>query len=170
MPRRTILSADIVSFLAAAILYFFAAGDVRGFAFTLGLSTLLDIVVVFLFTHPLVSTYLSKFPAFRVEALHRALDAVRGGPAISDPVLPAPGGRRAVGKPAASSTSVAVLEPEDEPTSRGRSRGRRGSCSCAAARIVLNKADIEKTASAAAADDCAVDDIEEVEMTLPTRG
>ena len=53
--RRTILSADTVSFLAAAILYYFAAGDVRGFAFTLGLSTILDLVVVFLFTHPLVS-------------------------------------------------------------------------------------------------------------------
>jgi preprotein translocase subunit SecD len=53
--RRTILSADAVSFLAAAILYYLAAGDVRGFAFTLGLSTILDLVVVFLFTHPIVS-------------------------------------------------------------------------------------------------------------------
>ena len=53
--RRTILSADTVSFLAAAVLYYFAAGDVRGFAFTLGLSTILDLVVVFLFTHPIVS-------------------------------------------------------------------------------------------------------------------
>jgi preprotein translocase subunit SecD len=53
--RRTILTADAVSFLAAAILYYLAAGDVRGFAFTLGLSTILDLVVVFLFTHPLLS-------------------------------------------------------------------------------------------------------------------
>ena len=53
--RRTILSADAVSFLAAAILYYLAAGDVKGFAFTLGLSTILDLVVVFLFTHPIVS-------------------------------------------------------------------------------------------------------------------
>ena len=53
--RRTILSADFVSFLAAIILYFVSVGNVRGFAFTLGLSTLLDVVVVFLFTRPLVS-------------------------------------------------------------------------------------------------------------------
>ncbi len=53
--RRTILTADAVSFLAAAILYYLAAGEVKGFAFTLGLSTILDLVVVFLFTHPLIS-------------------------------------------------------------------------------------------------------------------
>lgn len=53
--RRTILSADAVSFLAAAILYILAAGSVKGFAFTLGMSTVLDLVIVFLFTHPLVA-------------------------------------------------------------------------------------------------------------------
>jgi preprotein translocase subunit SecD len=53
--RRTILSADAVSFLAAAVLYILAVGQVRGFAFTLGMSTVLDLVVVFLVTHPLVA-------------------------------------------------------------------------------------------------------------------
>jgi len=53
--RRTILSADAVSFLAAAVLYFLAAGQVKGFAFTLGISTIIDLIVVFLFTHPLVA-------------------------------------------------------------------------------------------------------------------
>jgi preprotein translocase subunit SecD len=53
--RRTILSADAVSFLAAAILYYLAAGSVKGFAFTLGMSTVLDLVIVFLFTHPIVA-------------------------------------------------------------------------------------------------------------------
>ena len=53
--RRTILSADMVSFLASAILYVIAVGQVKGFAFTLGMSTVLDLVVVFLVTHPLVS-------------------------------------------------------------------------------------------------------------------
>lgn len=53
--RRTIIAADFVSFLAAAVLYVLAIGDVRGFAFTLGLTTLIDIVVVFLFTKPLMS-------------------------------------------------------------------------------------------------------------------
>ncbi len=61
--RRTILSADAVSFLAAAILYLLAIGDVKGFAFTLGLSTVLDLVVVFLFTHPLMAV-LSRFRSF----------------------------------------------------------------------------------------------------------
>jgi preprotein translocase subunit SecD len=53
--RRTILSADAVSFLAAAVLYILAVGQVKGFAFTLGMSTVLDLVVVFLATHPLVA-------------------------------------------------------------------------------------------------------------------
>lgn len=52
--RRTILVSDFVSFLAAAVLYWVSVGKVKGFAFTLGLTTLLDIVVVFLFTKPLM--------------------------------------------------------------------------------------------------------------------
>jgi preprotein translocase subunit SecD len=53
--RRTILSADAVMFLAAGVLYVLAVGQVRGFAFTLGMSTVLDLVVVFFVTHPLVT-------------------------------------------------------------------------------------------------------------------
>ncbi|ACU35644.1 protein translocase subunit SecD [Actinosynnema mirum] len=53
--RRTILSADAVSFLCAMILYVIAVGQVKGFAFTLGVSTVLDLIVVFLVTHPLVA-------------------------------------------------------------------------------------------------------------------
>ena len=53
--KRTILSADAVTFLSAVILYILAVGDVKGFAFTLGLSTVLDLLVVFLVTHPLVA-------------------------------------------------------------------------------------------------------------------
>ncbi|MFC0447069.1 protein translocase subunit SecD [Rhodococcus jostii] len=52
--RRTILSGNAVSFIAAAVLYILAVGQVRGFAFTLGLTTILDVVVVFLVTWPLV--------------------------------------------------------------------------------------------------------------------
>ncbi|MBU4615480.1 MULTISPECIES: protein translocase subunit SecD [Prescottella] len=52
--RRTILSGNAVSFIAAAVLYVLAVGQVRGFAFTLGLTTILDVVVVFLVTWPLV--------------------------------------------------------------------------------------------------------------------
>ena len=53
--RRTILVSDTVSFLAAALLYYFAIGSVRGFAFTLGLTTIIDVVVVFTFTHPMMT-------------------------------------------------------------------------------------------------------------------
>jgi preprotein translocase subunit SecD len=66
--RKTILSGNAVSFIASAVLYALAVGQVKGFAFTLGLTTILDVVVVFLVTWPLVylaskSTMLSK-PAF----------------------------------------------------------------------------------------------------------
>ncbi|WNI25844.1 protein translocase subunit SecD [Streptomyces sp. ITFR-16] len=53
--RRTILVSDFVSFLAAAVLFVVTVGKVQGFAFTLGLTTLLDVVVVFLFTKPLMT-------------------------------------------------------------------------------------------------------------------
>jgi preprotein translocase subunit SecD len=53
--RRTILVSDTVSFLAAVLLYHFATSDVQGFAYTLGLTTLIDVIVVFLFTKPMVT-------------------------------------------------------------------------------------------------------------------
>ena len=53
--RRTIIVADAVSFIAALLLYWFAIGGVKGFAFTLGLTTLIDVIVVFFFTKPLVT-------------------------------------------------------------------------------------------------------------------
>ncbi len=53
--RRTILVSDTVSFIAAAVLYKFAISDVQNFAFTLGLTTLIDVIVVFLFTKPMVT-------------------------------------------------------------------------------------------------------------------
>jgi preprotein translocase subunit SecD len=63
--RKTIISGNAVTFLAAVVLYILAVGQVKGFAFTLGLTTILDVVVVFLVTWPLVylaskSTLLSK--------------------------------------------------------------------------------------------------------------
>jgi preprotein translocase subunit SecD len=61
--RNTCLAADAVSLLAALVLYIFAAGVVKGFAFALGLSTLIDLVVFFWFTHPMVS-WLARFPFF----------------------------------------------------------------------------------------------------------
>jgi preprotein translocase subunit SecD len=61
--RRTIISADSVSLLAAVILYVVSIGDVRGFAFTLGLSTISDLFIVFFFTKPLI-TVLARVDAF----------------------------------------------------------------------------------------------------------
>ena len=111
--RRTILSADTVSFLAAAILYYFAAGDVRGFAFALGLSTILDLVVVFLFTHPLISL-LSRSKAFG-SARFTGLDSVRAGGVageVATPAAPArvkPSARR--GQDATAAARAAAPEP-----------------------------------------------------------
>ena len=51
---RTVLASDGINFLAAAILFILAVGSVRGFAFTLGLTTLVDVLVVALFTHPVM--------------------------------------------------------------------------------------------------------------------
>lgn len=52
--RRTIIISDMINFLAAGVLYFLAVGGVRGFAFTLGLTTLIDLIIVLMFTHPVI--------------------------------------------------------------------------------------------------------------------
>jgi preprotein translocase subunit SecD len=75
--RRTILASDAVSFLAAIVLYIVAVAEVQGFAFTLGLSTILDLLIVFLVTHPLVvfasrSKLLSKPSMSGLGAVQRA--------------------------------------------------------------------------------------------------
>ena len=67
--RKTILSGSAVSFLAAAVLYFLAVGQVKGFAFTLGLTTILDVVVVFLITWPLMYVA-SKSPTLAKPSLN----------------------------------------------------------------------------------------------------
>ncbi|MGY2002951.1 protein translocase subunit SecD [Blastococcus sp. SYSU DS1024] len=103
--RRTILSADAVSFLAAAILYLLAIGDVKGFAFTLGMSTVLDLVVVFLFTHPLMAV-LSRFRNFgknRFSGLGRVEHTRRAG--TGAPARELVGATAAVGGPQDRSTS-----------------------------------------------------------------
>jgi preprotein translocase subunit SecD len=73
--RKTILSGNAVSFLAAAVLYFLAIGQVKGFAFTLGLTTILDVVVVFLVTWPLV--YLASKTALLARPAFNGLGAVQ---------------------------------------------------------------------------------------------
>ncbi|MBO0915460.1 protein translocase subunit SecD [Streptomyces laculatispora] len=76
--RRTILVSDFVSFLAAAVLFVVTVGKVQGFAFTLGLTTLLDVVVVFLFTKP-VMTLMARKPFFASGHPWSGLDPKRLG-------------------------------------------------------------------------------------------
>jgi preprotein translocase subunit SecD len=73
--RRTILSGNAVTFLAAAVLYFLAIGQVKGFAFTLGLTTALDTVVVFLVTWPLL--YLAGNSKMLAKPAYNGLGAVQ---------------------------------------------------------------------------------------------
>lgn len=73
--RKTIVSGNAVTFLAAAVLYFLAIGQVKGFAFTLGLTTILDLVVVFLVTWPLV--YLASKSSLLAKPAYNGLGAVQ---------------------------------------------------------------------------------------------
>lgn len=52
--KRTIIVADAVNLICAVVLYFLAVGSVRGFAFTLGLTTVIDLIIVMMFTYPLM--------------------------------------------------------------------------------------------------------------------
>jgi preprotein translocase subunit SecD len=74
--RRTIISANTITLLAAGILYFVSIGSVKGFAFALGVATILDLVVVFLFRHPIMTLF-ARSKAFlspRVSGLGRVLE------------------------------------------------------------------------------------------------
>ncbi|CAL8897702.1 protein translocase subunit SecD [Kocuria varians] len=90
--RQTVLASKAVNLLAAVVLYFVAVGNVRGFAFTLGLTAIADLMVVFLFTHP-VMVLLARTRYFGSGAKNsgldpEALDAVplyRGAGRLRDP-------------------------------------------------------------------------------------
>ena len=75
---RTVLAADTVSLLAAVLLYLIAVGDVRGFAFFLGLSTLMDIFITWYFTRPLV-ILLGRRSSQGTSALSMAAGMTSGG-------------------------------------------------------------------------------------------
>ena len=88
---RTILASDAVGFLAAAVLFILAVGNVRGFAFTLGITTIVDLIIVALFTQPLMqllgrTTFFSS--GHSISGLDpRALGAVyRGRARFRDPI------------------------------------------------------------------------------------
>ena len=105
--RRTILAADFVSFLAAVVLYVLSVGGVRGFAFTLGLTTLVDIVVVFMFTKPLV-TILARTEFYGQGHKWSGLDPERLGATRRTAFTPPPRGRRATPGTAGTATSTAT--------------------------------------------------------------
>ncbi len=109
--RRTILVSDTVSFLAALLLYILSASDVRSFAFTLGLTTLVDVLVVFLFTKPMI-TLLARTKFYGQGHRLSGLD-----PARLSARAPWRGGQRpAVGT--ASSTTRTSTTPRTSTTTR----------------------------------------------------
>ncbi|WP_433385632.1 protein translocase subunit SecD [Actinoplanes sp. CA-142083] len=73
--RRTIISANTITIMAAVVLYIVSVGAVQGFAFALGLSTVLDLIVVFLFRHPIMTMFANTkaFMSPRVSGLGRVL-------------------------------------------------------------------------------------------------
>jgi preprotein translocase subunit SecD len=98
--RRTILVSDTVSFLAALLLYILSQGDVRGFAFTLGLTTLVDVLVVFLFTKPMI-TLLARTKFYGQGHRLSGLDPGRLGARA-----PWRGGRRQAATPGSAAAST----------------------------------------------------------------
>lgn len=82
--RRTLLAADFVTILAAVVLYFLSVGSVRGFAFILGLTTVIDVIIAFWFTHP-VTVLLSRTRFMQRGSRWTGLDPERiGRTAVAD--------------------------------------------------------------------------------------
>ena len=99
--KRTILAAGSINLLASVVLYILAAGNVRGFAYTLGLTTIIDVIVVFMFTHPML-TLLARTKFFGAGHRLSGLDPERLGSTATSKVgikvnLGTIAGRRAAG-------------------------------------------------------------------------
>lgn len=147
--RRTILASDTVNFLAAVVLYFLAVGGVRGFAFTLGLTTLVDLVVVFFFTHPLMKL-LAKTRFFADGHPASGLDPHRLG---ATGVRYA--GRGRVVQPTVSKTAGSTSLTKDESPAEGTGKRPKkkqlvGAGAPAAARPAMTIAERRAAAAAAA--------------------
>jgi len=138
--RRTILASGAVNLLAATVLYLLAVGGVRGFAFTLGLTTVVDVLVVFLFTKPMVSLLARtrffggghRLSGFDPEHLGRKVAYVgRGRFKTADVAVDTAGSSGSTGRRGA--TAVDVLEPGSTPAGQTPLRGRTATRSPAAA-------------------------------------
>lgn len=119
--RRTIISADFVSLLAAFVLFVLAIQDVRGFAFTLGLTTLVDVLVVFLFTKPLVSL-LARTRFFGQGHRFSGLDPEHIGRRLDRPGLGPRGGGDGRGPAMPTPEDHGLLDPADAARARARAR------------------------------------------------
>lgn len=119
---RTIFASDTVNFLAAAVLFLLAVGNVRGFAFTLGLTTLVDLLVVSMFTHPIMQL-LAQTKYFgeghRFSGLDpRALGAVyRGRAQFRDPIAVPASKRASSSREAAKRQTIAERKAAEKVSS-----------------------------------------------------
>jgi preprotein translocase subunit SecD len=121
---RTILASDAVGFLAAAVLFILAVGNVRGFAFTLGITTIVDLIVVALFTNPLMQLlgrtrfFGSGHPLSGLDP--KALGAVyRGRAQFREPVGVGATARRKSAKEAARRQTIAERKAALENAGQG---------------------------------------------------
>jgi preprotein translocase subunit SecD len=119
---RTIIASDTVNFLAAAVLFILAVGNVKGFALTLGLTTIIDLIVVSLFTHPILQLLANRrffAEGHRMSGLDpRALGAVYRGRATFRTPTAASGRGAAAAKEAARRQTIA-----ERKAAQGRANG-----------------------------------------------
>lgn len=100
--RRTLIISDVVNLIAASVLYLLSEAGVKAFAFALGLTTVIDLLVVFMFTHPLVSILANtrffgegkKWSGMEPERLGAKRSAYLGRGQVREPDVIAPGRRR----------------------------------------------------------------------------
>ena len=128
---RTVLASDTVNFLAAGVLFIVAVGNVKGFALTLGITTIIDIIVVALFTHPVLQL-LSRTAFFseghRFSGLDpRALGAVyRGRATFREPVGVSAATKATSGKEAARRQTIAERKAAGQSSTGQSSTGSKG--------------------------------------------
>ncbi len=124
---RTVLASDTVNFLAACILFIVAVGNVKGFALTLGLTTIVDVIVVSLFTHPMLQLIArTRFfnEGHRFSGLDpAALGAVyRGRAQFRAPVGVPANKQAAVSREAAKRQTIAERKAGDLPANRSNGK------------------------------------------------
>ena len=134
--KRTVLASKAVNILAAVVLYFVAVGNVRGFAFTLGLTAIADLIVVFMFTHPTM-VLLARTKFFGEGHRFSGLDATRlgavplyrGAGRMREPSVAVRGKNKGAAKEAERRMTIAerrLAEKQDSMAGSGRSSEKDG--------------------------------------------